>query len=53
MGIVDDAIEDGIGDGRLTDHVVPLGDGDLGGDQRRFTPVALFEDFRRSRRCCR
>jgi hypothetical protein len=45
MGIVDDAIEDGIGDGRLTDHVVPLGDGELGGDQRRFAPIAFFEDF--------
>ena len=45
VGIVDDTVEDGVGDGRLTDHVVPLGDGQLGSDHGRFAPVALFEDF--------
>jgi len=45
MGIMDDAIEDGVGDGGFTNHVVPLGDGELGGNQRRFAPVAFFEDF--------
>ena len=46
MGVVDDAVEDGVGDGGLTDHVVPLGDGQLGGDHGRFAPVALFEDLK-------
>jgi len=27
MGVVNDPVEDGIGDGRLTDHIVPLRDG--------------------------
>ena len=45
VGIVDGTVEDGVGDGGFTDHVVPLGDGQLGGDHGRSTPVALFEDF--------
>ncbi len=45
MGIVDDAIENGVGDSRLTDHVVPGGNGKLGGDQRGFPAVAFLEDF--------
>ena len=45
MGIVDDAIENGVGDSRLPDHVVPGGHGKLGGDQRGFPAVAFLEDF--------
>ena len=45
MSIVDNTIEDGVGDGGFTNHVVPLGDGELGGNQCRFAPVAFFEDF--------
>ena len=45
MGIVDYPVEDSVGDGRFADHVVPLGNGQLGGNQGRFAPVALFEDF--------
>ena len=45
MGVVDDAVEDGVGDSGLTDHVVPLSNRQLGGNQSRFAPVALFEDF--------
>src|SRR5690606_8452596 len=45
VGVVDDAVEDGVGDGWLTDHVVPLGNRQLGGNQGRFSPVAFFEDF--------
>ena len=45
MGIVDNPVEDGVGDGRLADHIVPLSDGQLGGDQGGFSSVALFEDF--------
>lgn len=45
MGIVDDPVEYGISDSWLADHVVPGGHGKLGGDQRGFPPIALFEDF--------
>ena len=45
MGVVDDPVEDGVGDGWLADHVVPLRDGQLGGNQGGFSAVALFEDF--------
>ena len=45
MRIVDNAVEDGVCDGRLADHIVPLSDGQLGGDQGGFSSVALFEDF--------
>ena len=45
VGVVDDAVEYGVGDGRLTDHIVPLADGQLGGDERGFSPVAFLEDF--------
>ena len=42
---MDEAIEDSVGDSRLTDHFVPLRDRQLRGDQRRFPFLALFEDF--------
>ena len=45
VGVVDDAVEDGIGDGGFADQVVPLGDGHLGGDQGLFTAVAFLADF--------
>lgn len=45
MGVMDDTIEDGVSDRRLPDHLVPLGHGELGGDQSGFPAVALFEDF--------
>jgi hypothetical protein len=32
LGVVDDAIEDGIGVGRIADRLVPFVDGDLAGD---------------------
>ena len=35
VGVVDEAIEDGIGEGGLADEVVPGFDGELAGDQRR------------------
>ena len=43
VGVVNDPVENGIGDRGLANHVVPFGDGQLGGDERRFAPVALFE----------
>jgi hypothetical protein len=45
MGIVDDAIEDRVGDGRFADHLIPGCHGELSSDQRGFTAVAFFEDF--------
>ena len=45
MGIVDDPVEDGICDGWLADHVVPLGHRQLGGNQGGFASVSFFEDF--------
>lgn len=32
VSVVDEAIEDGVGQGRLADHLVLLVDGDLAGD---------------------
>ena len=36
---------DGVGGGRITDHLVPLPDGDLTGDERRAAAVAVLEDL--------
>jgi hypothetical protein len=47
MRIVDNSVEDGVGDGRLADHLVPLSDRQLGCDQGGFSSVALFEDFKK------
>lgn len=38
-----DAIENGVGDGFLVDHVVPLLHGDLGGNDRRTLLVPVFD----------
>ena len=45
MGIVDDAVEDGIGEGRFADQVVPFVDRDLAGDQGGAAAIAVFDDF--------
>src|SRR5512146_222558 len=45
VGVVDDAIEDGVGEGRLADQVVPAVDRDLAGDQRGAAAVAVLDDF--------
>ena len=45
MGIVHDAIKNGVCDGGFADHVMPLRDRQLGGDQRGFPAIALFEDL--------
>jgi hypothetical protein len=45
MGVVDDAVEDGVGVGRVTDDLVPFVDRDLAGEDGRATAVAFFEDF--------
>ena len=45
VGVVDEAIEDGVGVGRIADQLVPFVDRDLAGDDGRAAAVAFFEDF--------
>ena len=45
MGVVDDAVEDGVGEGGFADDVMPFGDGQLAGDQDRGVLVAVLDDF--------
>ena len=51
VGVVNDAVEDGVGEGRLADQIVPAIDRDLAGDQRGAAAVAIFDDFPMSCRC--
>ena len=45
MGIVDQAIEDGVGIGRIADDLVPYRYWQLTDDDRRAASVTLLEDF--------
>ena len=45
MGIVDDAVEDGVGEGGIADHIVPAVDWELTGDQGSATAAAFFGDL--------
>src|SRR5829696_4389304 len=45
MGIMDDAVEDGVGDGRFADDVVPTIDRDLAGDEGGAAAAALLDDL--------
>src|SRR5207253_10734795 len=45
IGVMDDAIEDGVGEGRLTDDLVPLVEGELAGDERRAAAIAVLDDL--------
>src|SRR5574338_1416506 len=45
MGIVDEAVEDGVGVGRVADDVVPFVDGQLAGEDGRAPAVAFFQDL--------
>ena len=45
MGVVDQAVEDGIGVGRIADQRMPLVDRDLACDDGRAPAVAFFEDL--------
>ena len=42
---MDEAVEDGIGDGWIADGLVPLVDGQLAGDDGGCLSVAIFEDL--------
>jgi hypothetical protein len=45
MGVVDDAVEDGVGERWIADDVVPAVDGDLAGDHGGAAAVALLDDL--------
>ena len=45
MGVVNEAVEDGIGISRVADKGVPFVNGDLAGENGRAAPVAFFEDL--------
>ena len=45
VGVVNEAIKDGVGVGWIADHLMPGRYGELRGDDRRSAPIALFEDF--------
>jgi len=42
---VQEAIADGVGDGGVPDVVVPLGRGDLAGEDSRAVPIAILDDL--------
>ena len=45
MGAVDDAVENGVGQGRIANHLVPAIDRDLAGDQQRSSVAAIVDDL--------
>jgi hypothetical protein len=42
---MDQAIQDGIGQSRIADNLMPVIYGKLTGNQRRLQAVAIFKDF--------
>ena len=45
MSVVKEPVEDGVAEGRITDDVVPVVDGDLAGEQRAAAGVTVVEDL--------
>ena len=45
MGVVDETVEDGVGEGWVADGFVPVLDGQLAGDDFRGATLAVFENF--------
>ena len=43
MGVVDESVEDGIGEGGVCDGFVPVVEGDLGGDEGGACLVSVFD----------
>jgi hypothetical protein len=43
---MDDTVEDGVGDGGLTDHLMPTRDGELGGYDRGSALITFLEEFK-------
>ena len=46
MGIVNEAVEDGVGIGRIADDFMPTVDWKLRSDHGGTAPIAIFEDFK-------
>ncbi len=45
VGVVDEAIEDCVGDGGISDNFVPAIDGQLAGDDDRTSFISVFDDL--------
>ena len=45
MGVVNEAVEDGVGISRIADNMVPFVDRELAGDDHGSSSMAFFEDF--------
>ena len=45
IGVVDDAVEDGVGKRRFADQILPAVDRDPAGDPRGATAVAVWDDL--------
>jgi hypothetical protein len=45
IGVVDDAVENGVGESWDPDQIMPAIDGNLAGDDERALVVAIFDDF--------
>lgn len=45
MGVVNEAIEDGIGVGPVSDQFMPSGDGELTGKEGRAAAISILQDF--------
>lgn len=45
MGVVDEAVEDGVGVGRVADEGVPLVDRELAGDEGGTAAISVLQDL--------
>ena len=45
VGVVDKAVEDGVGEGGVAEQFMPLSQGELAGDEGGARGVAVFEEF--------
>ena len=45
VGVVDDAIEDCVGDGGISDNFIPAVDGQLAGDDDRTSFISVLDDL--------
>jgi len=45
VGVVDESVEDGVGEGGVAEDVMPVVEGELAGDERGAFAVAIVEDF--------
>jgi hypothetical protein len=50
VGVVDNPIQDGIAESRLTNNFVPSGHGELASDQRGAAAMAILDDLHKMRR---